>query len=289
MKAACISTSFFFLCTVHAQHTYFAGFGIKGTVMNEASKEEDWANLFSSAAVHPADYQKTKLMKDDPYNPSGRMNQTCMFLGVDMFFRFNDTRNMLKWTEWIVGINYMNPGWYYAPDRYVYKDVYTGDTLHHFMRSKKTRHSGLMLETKMVFNSSPYRGRLMKHIGLGFRMGMFEQKRNVLEYSQMHFQGKTAFMTSQDVEMSTTPSTMLSLFGVLGLKYNVSCLFTIYSEMSLGYYTRFYAEKIKMDGSIFTLSLGVKYKLGNNIDPTPSISSDEANPKKDRKKMQVYW
>mgnify|MGYP002335915631 CR=1 FL=1 len=267
------------VCSASAQKIYVSGLAFKGTVMSEISSGKDLARLMTASTINDYDKSRAARIRDG----SPRQVHTD-YLALDLIMRFKDRRNLLKWTEWTLGMGITRPDWYFSSSEQAFE--FHNDTMS-TMSLEKTRHSGIMLESKILFNSSPYRSRMMPYIGLGARIGLYQQKNNQVRFTDIYSESFSRFTVSEVKDLSTMPSSLLGVYGILGLKYNASCLFSFFGDINMGYYNRVFADRIHMDGRNFSLSLGMTYKLGNNIDPAPEEVS--AEPGKDRKKMQVYW
>ena len=279
----------FFLCfsNISAQKFYFTGIGIRGLKMTDRTTQTEKSNIIVSACSDPIVKQKAKFISDKLLFPKDKESATNNFLMFDIYLRPKKTNNFFRWSEWVIGLGY-------APIRKnvsIYRPIYRyeGSTLY-AMERIIGKQSAFMIESKFIINSSPYKSRLMKYFGLGFRASAINEANNAVKFTESLAGGTKAKMDS--LLLSNTSNALLGLFAMGGIKYNLSCKFNVFMDINMGYCWRFYPEKVNTGGYNFSFSLGIKYKMGSGpLEPedTKPAEEDEKSKKRSKKKMQVYW
>ncbi len=291
-KCALITILFFVLFSrIHAQKFYFTGIGLRGSAMMDKSTDRDRAAIINSAAKNNTTY---KLQIDSIYNhlftPTRLEKAHNGFIIADFFFRASKTNQFFKWSEWCIGIGY-TPLARNIETFPMRKNITSySDTIGYFMKRVIDRSSGWMIENKFIVNSSPYKSRVMKYFGLGFRMAAMNEKNNTAVLTELHVYKNNEYNTIAN--LSNTSNALLGFFAIAGLKYNMSCHFNLYADINLGYCWRFYPEKIQTHGYNTAISFGIKYKMGNGPNDENNQTNtveDEKSKKRNKKKLQVYW
>jgi hypothetical protein len=218
-----------------AQKIYFSGLGFKGMVTNEVINNQENLAFLEKSSVNLREQREIRDIRQSGNYQFGKNNRQVCFLGLDCFLRFSGKKQWLQWAEWTIGAGFTLPSWAYQSNDFYYFNPWNYvDSVQRRYKLLESKHSGMVLESKLLFNSSPFKSRLMKYAGFGMRGGLFQQKGNRAEIKEWDMRD-TSFSLHQTIH-TNMPSTLLGIFGTIGLKYNISCLFSVYSDINIGYY-----------------------------------------------------
>lgn len=274
-----------------AQKFYFTGIGLQYSSLSNRSTDREKAQIIASAAYQPSTKALVDNIGNDLMVPHFKESEHTDFLLFNFYLRPKKTNRFFDYSELITGIGYSPLIKNHDAYSYLRKNpTESNDTIGYFMERIIGQKYGFILESKFIVNSSPFKSRLMKYFGFGIRAASITEKNNRVKFTELHAYNNNEFYTY--LPLSNTSNAMLGVFVVGGLKYNLSCKFNVFVDVSAGYAWRFYPYKISNNSYSSSLSFGLKYKMGNgpiDTDNSVPVVEDEKTKKRNKKKIQVYW